>query len=294
MNPSFSANQKQEISRKRNSDAITSNNYNPENHLQAIIYKEAEETSESDDQDLKIRRKVQNRAAQRAFRERKERYVKELEKKIEYVQDSHVLATTKLYQENQHLRSIISHLELENNTLKGTHGASWLDTVPPPVSLPVLNSFPSIPLPPLKIRPAPVPDNKLKKSAQELTLKKKISVKIKSSDPPTQPVRTSATHSSLTFAITTPAILRSSQEAKNNQVELIQLYPDHCHPANRLLPNQKSSSPSYSSNSSCSSVTSSHNQEEIEDSSNKDGNVASFLNQSYFEDNHDWNMVFLN
>ncbi|KAI8051100.1 uncharacterized protein B0P05DRAFT_562956 [Gilbertella persicaria] len=205
-----------------------------ENHLQAIIYKEAEETSESDDQDLKIRRKVQNRAAQRAFRERKERYVKELEKKIEY-----------LYQENQHLRSIISHLELENNTLK----------VHTPVSLPVLNSFPSIPLPPLKIRPAPVPDNKLKKSAQELTLKKKISVKIKSSDPPTQPVRTSATHSSLTFAITTPAILSRVKRQK---------------------------------------TTNSHNQEEIEDSSNKDGIVASFLNQSYFEDNHDWNMVFLN
>ncbi|KAI9304694.1 hypothetical protein BJ944DRAFT_266437 [Cunninghamella echinulata] len=75
----------------------------------------------SDDDDPKVKRKAQNRAAQRAFRERKERYVKELEGKLKMVQDAHTLATNQLYQENQHLKSIIYRLEAENMTLKSIH-----------------------------------------------------------------------------------------------------------------------------------------------------------------------------
>ncbi|ORZ17997.1 hypothetical protein BCR42DRAFT_373487, partial [Absidia repens] len=61
----------------------------------------------SDDGDPKVKRKAQNRAAQRAFRERKERYVKELEIKLKQVQDTHTMATDHLFQENHQLRSII-------------------------------------------------------------------------------------------------------------------------------------------------------------------------------------------
>ncbi|KAG2233016.1 hypothetical protein INT48_007592 [Thamnidium elegans] len=71
------------------------------------------------DQDPKVKRKAQNRAAQRAFRERKERYVKELEAKIKQVQDANLVTTTQLVRENQQLRSIIYRLETENYALKG-------------------------------------------------------------------------------------------------------------------------------------------------------------------------------
>ncbi|OAD67175.1 basic-leucine zipper transcription factor, partial [Phycomyces blakesleeanus NRRL 1555(-)] len=77
------------------------------------------EESADEDEDPKAKRKVQNRAAQRAFRERKERYVKDLETKIKQVQDNHLFATTQLFQENQYLRSVIYRLETENFALKG-------------------------------------------------------------------------------------------------------------------------------------------------------------------------------
>lgn len=66
-----------------------------------------------------MKRKAQNRAAQRAFRERKERYVKELESKIKQVQDANLVTVTQLVRENQQLRSIIYRLETENYALKG-------------------------------------------------------------------------------------------------------------------------------------------------------------------------------
>lgn len=68
-----------------------------------------------------MKRKAQNRAAQRAFRERKERYVKELEAKIKQLQDNHFHASSQLVQENQHLRSVVYRLEAENFALKGIH-----------------------------------------------------------------------------------------------------------------------------------------------------------------------------
>ncbi|ORZ11246.1 hypothetical protein BCR42DRAFT_494262 [Absidia repens] len=73
----------------------------------------------SDDDDPKVKRKAQNRAAQRAFRERKERYVKELEIKLKQVQDTHTMATNHLFQENHQLRAIVYRLEAENVALKG-------------------------------------------------------------------------------------------------------------------------------------------------------------------------------
>lgn len=90
---------------------------------------------------------MQNRAAQRAFRERRERYVKELELKIKQVQDNHFYATAQLIQENQYLRSIVYRLEAENFALKGIHiqfpntyyHPSWTDYHLPPVCPPPMS-----------------------------------------------------------------------------------------------------------------------------------------------------------
>ncbi|CAG8572500.1 39380_t:CDS:2 [Gigaspora margarita] len=62
------------------------------------------------------KRKAQNRAAQRAFRERKERYVKELETKIEELES----LSAKSAQENQQLKTLVEQLQAENYLLKQT------------------------------------------------------------------------------------------------------------------------------------------------------------------------------
>ncbi|CAG8544896.1 15368_t:CDS:10 [Acaulospora colombiana] len=62
------------------------------------------------------KRKAQNRAAQRAFRERKERYVKELESKIEELES----LSAKSVQENQQLKKLVEKLQDENFLLKQT------------------------------------------------------------------------------------------------------------------------------------------------------------------------------
>ncbi|CAG8472061.1 1227_t:CDS:10 [Diversispora eburnea] len=62
------------------------------------------------------KRKAQNRAAQRAFRERKERYVKELETKITELES----LSAKSAQENQQLKTLVEQLQTENFILKQT------------------------------------------------------------------------------------------------------------------------------------------------------------------------------
>lgn len=66
-----------------------------------------------------MKRKLQNRAAQRAFRERKERYVRELEMKMKQIQETYFYTTTQLSQENQYLRHVVHQLESEICALKG-------------------------------------------------------------------------------------------------------------------------------------------------------------------------------
>ncbi|KAI7884097.1 hypothetical protein K492DRAFT_204990 [Lichtheimia hyalospora FSU 10163] len=83
-----------------------------------------------DDEDPKVKRKVQNRAAQRAFRERKERYVRELELKIQHIQASHMQTTSQLTQENQYLRFVIHRLKTELSTVKGIPVESIPDLIP--------------------------------------------------------------------------------------------------------------------------------------------------------------------
>ncbi|ORY96286.1 hypothetical protein BCR43DRAFT_524405 [Syncephalastrum racemosum] len=77
------------------------------------------EFATEDDEDPRTKRKVQNRAAQRAFRERKERYVRELEAKIKRMHDTHIHATAQLSREIHYLRSVVRHLETELCNAKG-------------------------------------------------------------------------------------------------------------------------------------------------------------------------------
>ncbi|KAJ3410368.1 hypothetical protein HDV05_003846 [Chytridiales sp. JEL 0842] len=62
----------------------------------------------------KSRRKQQNREAQRAFRERKEMYIKELEFQVSELRTNQTIATA----EREHLVSLVSRLQLENDKLR--------------------------------------------------------------------------------------------------------------------------------------------------------------------------------
>ncbi|KAF9897992.1 DNA-binding transcription factor yap1, partial [Lobosporangium transversale] len=65
------------------------------------------------------KRKAQNRAAQRAFRDRKERYVKSLEERIKELEELNPGKTdAKLAEENMNLKLMVQKLETENYFLK--------------------------------------------------------------------------------------------------------------------------------------------------------------------------------
>ncbi|TDZ34239.1 Fluconazole resistance protein 3 [Colletotrichum sidae] len=84
--------------------------------------------SNSDDEDLtpaQSRRKAQNRAAQRAFRERKERHVKDLEAKLANLEAEAQQKST----ENERLKREMQKISTENEILRATssmngHGSS--------------------------------------------------------------------------------------------------------------------------------------------------------------------------
>ncbi|KAF9199827.1 hypothetical protein BGZ49_010011 [Haplosporangium sp. Z 27] len=63
-------------------------------------------------------RKEQNRAAQRAFRDRKERHLQQLENMIKELKETHQNATTRFQRESQQLKSIIESLQSENYYLR--------------------------------------------------------------------------------------------------------------------------------------------------------------------------------
>ncbi|KAI7873924.1 hypothetical protein K492DRAFT_174999 [Lichtheimia hyalospora FSU 10163] len=69
--------------------------------------------------DPKQKRKEQNRAAQRAFRERKERHVQELQDRIRELEEENASHGT-LVKENEKLKEQIKQLKEENYALKGT------------------------------------------------------------------------------------------------------------------------------------------------------------------------------
>ncbi|KAL1986363.1 hypothetical protein VTN96DRAFT_6442 [Rasamsonia emersonii] len=62
------------------------------------------------------RRKAQNRAAQRAFRERKERHVRELEQKLSDLQQT----SNDLYADNERLKRELAKVSTENEILRAT------------------------------------------------------------------------------------------------------------------------------------------------------------------------------
>ncbi|KAF9116660.1 DNA-binding transcription factor yap1 [Mortierella sp. AM989] len=64
------------------------------------------------------KRKAQNRAAQRAFRERKEHYVKSLEDRIKELEEMQPKSDSKLSEENLNLKVLVQKLETENYFLK--------------------------------------------------------------------------------------------------------------------------------------------------------------------------------
>ncbi|KAI0040505.1 hypothetical protein FA95DRAFT_865223 [Auriscalpium vulgare] len=66
------------------------------------------------DESRLLKRKEQNRAAQRAFRERKEKHVKDLEDKVAALEAKNETTET----ENTHLRELLKRLQDENVTLK--------------------------------------------------------------------------------------------------------------------------------------------------------------------------------
>ncbi|KAK4247817.1 hypothetical protein C7999DRAFT_14187 [Corynascus novoguineensis] len=77
------------------------------------------QTSNSEDDDLtpaQSRRKAQNRAAQRAFRERKERHVKDLESRLHELEQ----AQNEAVSENERLKRDLQRMETENEILRAT------------------------------------------------------------------------------------------------------------------------------------------------------------------------------
>ena len=107
----------------------THRNPSPHNHpsgqsllLQSSDFDISDLTAGQDFMDTSLggnstKRKAQNRAAQRAFRERKERHVKDLEAKVAELE----LVTRRMREENETLRGKVSKLESENNVLKGSN-----------------------------------------------------------------------------------------------------------------------------------------------------------------------------
>ncbi|KAF7972578.1 hypothetical protein HWV62_17712 [Athelia sp. TMB] len=88
-------------------------------------------TGDGDGHLVKVnRRKEQNRAAQRAFRERKEKHVKDLEDKVAELEAKNEQATS----ENVNLRDLLTRLQDENVTLKQ---AAFTFSVPKPQTQPL-------------------------------------------------------------------------------------------------------------------------------------------------------------
>ncbi|KAI8937616.1 hypothetical protein NX059_005326 [Plenodomus lindquistii] len=78
------------------------------------------------------RRKAQNRAAQRAFRERKERHVRDLETKLTALENS----THSLQSDNERLKLALQRARTENEILRATAGHSPSHSRPTSVSYP--------------------------------------------------------------------------------------------------------------------------------------------------------------
>ncbi|KAI7861864.1 hypothetical protein BDF14DRAFT_1863143 [Spinellus fusiger] len=96
--------------------------------------------------DPKLKRKAQNRAAQRAFRERKERFVSELQEQIDLLEKEKAENKEQWMKENAQLKEELKQLREENTTLKESPFAfefpTSLDHLPIIDSLKDIASFP--------------------------------------------------------------------------------------------------------------------------------------------------------
>ncbi|KAF9886085.1 hypothetical protein FE257_012020 [Aspergillus nanangensis] len=79
----------------------------------------SEEKEGSNMTPAQTKRKAQNRAAQRAFRERKERHVRDLEEKLNTMQE----ASTTLMADNERLKQELAKFTTENEILRATSGS---------------------------------------------------------------------------------------------------------------------------------------------------------------------------
>ncbi|RFU27170.1 hypothetical protein B7463_g9165, partial [Scytalidium lignicola] len=108
---------------------------NQSNSVSELLQEDAARRSNSDDDDSNLtpaqsRRKAQNRAAQRAFRERKERHVKDLEAKLAALQKD----SAAFVEENERLKRDLQKAATENEILRATTSSNLRG--PPPDTAP--------------------------------------------------------------------------------------------------------------------------------------------------------------
>ncbi|KAI9265950.1 hypothetical protein BY458DRAFT_547746 [Sporodiniella umbellata] len=202
-----------------------------------------DEEASDPEQDPKVKRKAQNRVAQRAFRERKERYVRELEIKLKETEENSMLTTAHLLRENHTLRSFIYRLEVENHALKGI---PYSTPPPQPLTQPRYecqtdSPYPAIaPLPPIahclpQVSPTLSSTSSLNSPASPPLSKKNVQSPSKKT---TQPLE-------YTFSISTPASLRSTAPHVNKKqdIEPVPLYPPGNLPSRRSCQQQSEPEP---------------------------------------------------
>ncbi|CAG8503250.1 7971_t:CDS:2 [Funneliformis caledonium] len=103
---------------KRKLDAVTGDEYQQGGPIQKLLKRtSAEQLSDIYSQD-RFSFEAQNRAAQRAFRERKERHLRELENTIKTLRENQYDSALKVQRELTHYRSLIEQLEAENYYFK--------------------------------------------------------------------------------------------------------------------------------------------------------------------------------
>ncbi|KAJ5888437.1 hypothetical protein N7495_008478 [Penicillium taxi] len=87
-----------------------------ENHLMDLSVERSDSEEKDSMTPAQSKRKAQNRAAQRAFRERKERHVKDLEEKVASLE----AASSKMQADNERLQRQLSKFSTENEILRAT------------------------------------------------------------------------------------------------------------------------------------------------------------------------------
>ncbi|OQN96518.1 hypothetical protein B0A48_17091 [Cryoendolithus antarcticus] len=121
---SASPTQQQQFSLLSNGSVDSGIALDMDNDLEAMANMHRRSRSGSEDKDnmtpAQTRRKAQNRAAQRAFRERKERHVRDLEAKLNLL----TTTTTSLQSDNERLKLLLQRAQTENEVLRATASSS--------------------------------------------------------------------------------------------------------------------------------------------------------------------------